>query len=99
MKHIARIFSACCLVLFPTCPALADLEVTFINRTDFELLSVHMTGDGATLSSGLRVVPGNFCTITDGTSSTLQAVTLDAGMMRFAFTDMAAVAGMSNPNF
>lgn len=97
MKLISRIALACCLLLLTAGPALAELSVTFINRTDFEIQSITMTGDAASMSSGIRVVPGNFCVFTDGGSSELREIKIDAGLMLFTFTDMAVLAGLSSP--
>ncbi|MDL2290606.1 mannan-binding lectin [Desulfovibrio sp. OttesenSCG-928-F20] len=97
MKLISRIILTCCLLLLTAVPALAKVSVTFINRTDFEIQSIYMTGDAASMSSGLRVVPGNFCVLTDGGSSELREIKIDVGLMLFTFTNMSALAGLSSP--
>lgn len=97
MKHLSTAFLACCLLLLAADPALAELKVTFVNRTDFEIQAVSMQGDGGGMSSTIRVVPGNFCVFTDGNSSELREVHIDAGLMLFTFTDMAALAGNASP--
>jgi hypothetical protein len=86
-------------VLLSVSPALAKLSVTFINRTGFEIQAIKMTGDGGSMTSAIRVVPDNFCVFGDGTSSELEGVVIDVGMMLFAFTDTKAVSGMSDPTF
>ncbi len=96
MKLLTRVLFACCLVLFTACPALAELKVQCINRTDFEIQAIRMTGDAGSMASAIRVVPDNFCVFRDGTSSELQELVIDAGMMLFDFTDTKAVAGMSD---
>lgn len=98
MKRIAHAVLACCLVLFTACPALAKLEVTFINRTDFELQFISITEDSGSTGFSARVVPGNFCVFTSGNSSELHEAKIDTGLMLFTFTDMnAALAGNSSP--
>lgn len=99
MKNFSRAIFACCLVLFTAFPAAAELSVTFVNRTDFEIQSVSIKGDGGGMGFTVRVVPGNFCVFTDGNSNELHEVTIDAGLMLFTFTDMAAVAGNAAPTF
>ena len=97
MYYISRIFFTCCLVLVSACPALAELKATFINRTDFEIQSISIKGDGGSMEFTVRVVPGNFCVFTDGNSNELHEVTIDAGLMLFTFTDMAALADNAAP--
>ena len=97
MKNISRALLTCCLLLFSAGPALAELEVTFVNRTGFEIQAISMKGDGGGMTSAIRVVPGNFCVFTDGNASKLHEVAIDVGLMLFTFTDMAALAGNAKP--
>ncbi|MDL2207655.1 hypothetical protein LJB82_02915 [Desulfovibrio sp. OttesenSCG-928-M16] len=97
MKNLYCAILVCCLALFSADPALAELEITFVNRTDFEIQAIAIQGDGGGMSSTIRVVPGNFCVFTNGNSSELQEVKIDVGLMLFTFTDMAALAGNAAP--
>ena len=38
-------------MLVSACPALAELKATFINRTDFEIQSISIKGDGGSMES------------------------------------------------
>ncbi|MDL2307627.1 mannan-binding lectin [Desulfovibrio sp. OttesenSCG-928-C06] len=97
MKNIFRAFLACCLLLLTASPALAELEVKFINRTGFEIQAINIKGDGGGMGFTIRVVPDNFCIFADGNSSQLQEVTIDVGLMLLTFTDMSALEGNSKP--
>lgn len=98
MRYLIRTLLACCLLLLPL-PALARLDVRFVNLTDLEIQGVHIRGNGGGMGSSVRVVPGNFCVFTDGNGSELHEVIIDAGVMAFSFTDMAAVAGIDDLAF
>ena len=97
MQYILRMALVSCLLLFTAGPALAELKVTFVNRTGFEVQSISMQGDGGGMAFTVRVVPGNFCVFTDGNSSELREITIDAGLALFTFTDLAALAGNAAP--
>lgn len=95
MKRLYCALFIASLLLLSAGPALAELKVTFVNLTDFEIQNIKMSGDGMSMQSDIRVVPGNECTFTDGNSSELTGVSIDVGLMLFNFEDMAALAGRS----
>lgn len=97
MKKSVWALFVCCLALFAAGPALAELSVTFVNRTDFEIQAISIKGDGGGMSFTVKVVPGNSCVFVEGNSRELHEVTIDAGLMLFSFADMAALAGNDKP--
>ena len=97
MKRIRSMLLALSMICFTACPALAELKVTIINRSFFEIQAIHMQDDGGSMTSEISVVPGNSCVFSSGNASALQAVSIDVGTMLFSFTDMDALAGMSAP--
>ena len=96
-RHLFCALFACCVTLLAARPALAELQLTLVNRTHFEIQYILMKGDGASFGSTIRVVPGNSCTFTDGNSSELKELVIDAGLILFTFTDTGALAGNSSP--
>ncbi len=85
------------LMSLSAAPALANLSVTFVNHSDFEIQAIKMSTDKGTFSTAIRVVPGNFCVISDGFSSELREVKIDAGVMLFSFSGFEKLAGMAAP--
>lgn len=97
MKRSSCAIMVLCLTVLAAGPAWAELTATFINRTHFEIQYVGIRGDGGGMGSDIRVVPGNLCSFTDGNSSQLTDVSIDAGLMLFTFSDMEALAGIPEP--